>query len=143
MRHGRSDYQRIQDPAADAALLEAYDDAVALLTSSESVQSDPQTVLAHLVEALDDFMMRALREHEPSAIPRDEPVFLLRAKDQIAPVIVREYARQLRQVMPGGTDMWKASDRIIDVAITMEAWQVEHGAKLPDVPVTRPEPVQS
>jgi hypothetical protein len=63
-------------------------------------------------------------------IPDDEPVFLLRAKDKTAPNIVREWARQHRQ--NGGA--WDVCENAIGQAARMEAWQLEHGAQLADVP---------
>lgn len=63
-------------------------------------------------------------------IPDDEPVFLIRGSDAIAPVVVREYARlHLRQE---GADP-EFSRQITEHAAEMERWQATHGAKVADL----------
>ena len=80
MKHARSDYNRIQDPAG--------------------------------------------------IIPADEPVFLVRARDKVAPNIVREWAKQNYQ---SGGDL-VLSEAARHWAEEMERWQHEHGFRLADVP---------
>lgn len=58
----------------------------------------------------------------------DEPLFVLRAHDELAPEIVREWARLARHE---GVDAVKIVDAL-NVADRMEEWQVEHGKKRPD-----------
>lgn len=81
MRHARSDYNRIQDPAR--------------------------------------------------IIPEGEPVFLVRARDKVAPLVVREWAKLNYQ---SGGDM-VLSESARKWAEEMERWQAEHGFKLADVPL--------
>lgn len=62
-------------------------------------------------------------------IGEDEPVFLLRASDKMAPQTVREWARL--QKLAGNKD--KAVQVALDWAETMEYWQLENGCKLADL----------
>lgn len=63
-------------------------------------------------------------------IPADEPVFLLRAQDVAAPLML---ARWIDFMQNTG-----AQPELIDSAKAhlerMEAWQREHGSKTPDLP---------
>ena len=63
-------------------------------------------------------------------IPKDEPVFLIRAQDVCAPETILAWIRLAEQ---NG-----ASKDIIDAAkrqqIAMCDWQVEHTFKIPDMP---------
>ena len=63
-------------------------------------------------------------------IPADEPVFLLRAKDQVAASTVRTWAHQHR--LNGGSDLVYVM--VMRHADLMEAWGQKHGTKLADVP---------
>lgn len=58
----------------------------------------------------------------------DEPVFVLRAHDKVAPLTVREWAKLNRHA--GGSDA--LSRTAIECAERMEKWQSEHGWKLAD-----------
>lgn len=80
MKHARSDYDRIQDPAG--------------------------------------------------LIPDDEPVFLIRAKDACAPSTVLHWAAQasLRQADPA------IIEAATNQAHLMTLWQIQNGAKVPDMP---------
>jgi hypothetical protein len=63
-------------------------------------------------------------------IGEDEPVFLLRAKDELAPAAIRYWATKL--LLAGGDP---ATLKIaLDQARRMELWSVAHESKLPDVP---------
>ncbi len=62
-------------------------------------------------------------------IPDDEPVFLLRGQDRLAPSAVRAYAKAAED--RGRIDIANASYVQAD---RMEAWQTTHGGgKLPDL----------
>ena len=63
-------------------------------------------------------------------IADDEPVFLLRAKDKIAPTIVRAWAKHLKA--NGGDKV--TANRAVQWATEMERWQKENGCKMPDTP---------
>lgn len=63
-------------------------------------------------------------------IPYDEPVFVLRAQDALAPELVRAWAERLEE--RGGASAMSAAAR--GWADEMEAWAREHGCKLPDAP---------
>lgn len=61
----------------------------------------------------------------------DEPVFLFRAKDVLAPVVLARYAELLKQhgcqqEMIDSTLLWEQK---------MREWQRQRGCKLPDLPV--------
>lgn len=67
---------------------------------------------------------------DPSGkIGEKEPVFLLRAKDVLAPCIVRKWAENLSR--NGGEPELVA--RVMEWAALMEEWQVDNGTKVPDV----------
>lgn len=63
-------------------------------------------------------------------IPEDEPVFLLRAQDIVAPEVVEMWAVAAHNV--------GAKDNIIQHAYehaqSMRKWQKEHRVKIPDMP---------
>ena len=61
-------------------------------------------------------------------IGEDEPVFLLRAQDKLAPEIVREWAyRALSEDAP--VDKVRGARTIADA---MEDWSITHHRKVPD-----------
>lgn len=63
-------------------------------------------------------------------IKEDEPVFLLRAKDMLAPHILILWAEEL--ISRGGD---KAMAKMVtDHAVKMINWQEQNGCKLPDLP---------
>jgi len=63
-------------------------------------------------------------------IPAEEPVFLIRAQDKIAPMIVWFWADQ--------AEANGAAENIVEAARiqveAMKAWQEAHGSKVPDMP---------
>jgi hypothetical protein len=81
MKHARSDYDRIQDPAG--------------------------------------------------LIPEDEPVFLLRGQDSIAPDLLRQWSHQLLE--RGGSGVM--AEMVMRHAEAMLKWQREHKKKVPDLPL--------
>lgn len=61
-------------------------------------------------------------------IKADEPVFLLRAKDKLAPMVTRHWANMLEQ-RDGDANMIQM---VRNHANLMEKWQEKNGCKLPD-----------
>lgn len=63
-----------------------------------------------------------------SKVDGDEPVFVLRAKDTMAPTVVRIWAMfaDIAGVFPAKTDEAR------ELAHQMDVWQREHGSKLAD-----------
>ena len=76
----------------------------------------------------------------------DEPLFILRAQDLMAPALVRMWADMLKIVHTAmdpsyggpssshfvqGEQLGKIEEAQ-DLAMEMEAWQHEHGARVPD-----------
>ncbi len=63
-------------------------------------------------------------------IPEDEPVFLIRGQDLVAPLVVREWAKLAR--------LAGASNEIVQAAYrqaeAMIEWQDSHKRKVPDMP---------
>jgi hypothetical protein len=57
-----------------------------------------------------------------------EPIFVLRAQDQLAPIVVRKWGQLAHQA---GVSRDKVQGAYA-LADEMEAWQAEHGAKRPD-----------
>jgi hypothetical protein len=70
-------------------------------------------------------------------IPQDEPVFLLRGQDVLAPDTLRYWADRLRIADIG--EMNEMSKLAEDQAIKMELWQQNHKKKFPDLPEAKPE----
>jgi hypothetical protein len=71
-------------------------------------------------------------------IGEDEPVFLLRAKDKLAPDTVRAWARLMWKEAKGDDprfeerlDMARAAWHNADL---MDEWQRDHGTQVPDMP---------
>lgn len=62
-------------------------------------------------------------------IPEDEPVFLIRAQDMIAPFIVQLWA--VKNKMSGGDP--ELTKLALEHAEKMEQWQKEHGSKPADL----------
>ena len=71
-----------------------------------------------------------LRTEAEGSIPRDEPVFLLRAKDKVARLMVARYAREAQAA--------GASPEMVGSAMmqaqAMQDWADKHGSKTPDLP---------
>ena len=61
-------------------------------------------------------------------IAKDEPVFLLRAKDKLAPNTVRQWAAMCYE--NGRND---EGERAMQWATEMEIWQTKNPSKLPDL----------
>lgn len=62
---------------------------------------------------------------------KDEPIFILRPGDITAPQTVRYWAHM---AWANGADKDGIVQRALDHADAMEAWQKEHGRKIPDLP---------
>jgi hypothetical protein len=77
-----------------------------------------------------------LLEPGSSAIGYDEPVFLLRAKDKLAPHNLLDYAARAEESGVDSAVVKAARDQ----ARAMQDWQEKNGCKLPDVPVPAAEP---
>ena len=67
-------------------------------------------------------------------IPDDEPVFLLRGQDKVAPAIVENWAETVSKL--GGSQ--KIVTAAFRQASRMRAWQMQHGGKVPDMPDKEP-----
>lgn len=72
----------------------------------------------------------ALKGTDPilAKIGDDEPVFVLRAKDALAPGIVRAW---VEAAMDAGVSLEKVAEAR-NLAHLMERWQETHGSKTPD-----------
>ena len=66
----------------------------------------------------------------------EEPIFILRATDKLAPHLVRLWAAMVvREHMEGwasGALPTEKLTRALKCALSMEAWQAQHGGKVPD-----------
>jgi hypothetical protein len=58
----------------------------------------------------------------------DEPIFVLRAKDKFAPLIVKYWAL-LARLNGASISKW---DEAFNCALVMENWQRKNGCKIPD-----------
>ncbi len=68
-------------------------------------------------------------------IPDDEPVFLLRGQDKVAPAVVEMWAETVSKI--GGSQ--KIVTAAFRQASRMRAWQLLHGRKVPDMPDREPD----
>jgi len=82
------------------------------------------------------------RIQDPAGIiGEDEPVFLLRAKDQLAAGLVRQWSRELWRLAalePPGLrqeEMLATARAVWAHAERMEEWGRQHGTKVPDTPI--------
>jgi hypothetical protein len=71
-----------------------------------------------------------LRHRDPCAdkAAPDEPIFTVRAHDQLAPEIVRTWAKRAHEA---GSPAAKVEEAL-RIAAAMETWQTHNGAKIPD-----------
>lgn len=65
-----------------------------------------------------------------TSIKEDEPVFVLRAQDALAPSTLEYWAKKLKEV---GGDIDTANN-ILRFADEMRRWALENGNKIPDTP---------
>lgn len=63
-------------------------------------------------------------------IPEDEPVFLLRGQDPIAPTLLLDWSNRIRAI--GGDP--QIADLAREQARRMIIWQQKNGFKIPDLP---------
>jgi len=81
-----------------------------------------------MIHARQDYNERI--QDSKNIIPEDEPVFLLRGQDALAPTLLLDWASRLRSL--GGDPNMADLARI--QARKMLAWQAKHGLKIPDIP---------
>jgi hypothetical protein len=110
MRHLRKDYDAIQAwPTKRPHIAKRQEETVDYGEGLEEIESFPPP---------------------NPIIPNDEPVFLLRARDTVAPEIVRYWADMVQS--KGGEA--SLCDRVRDWADEMEQYGRDHGNKVPDTP---------
>lgn len=80
-----------------------------------------------MIHASDDYNQRI--QDAAGKIPLDEPVFLLRGQDALAPSILLDWASRLRSL---GGDL-ELVDLVRAQAQKMIQWQNENGCKIPDL----------
>lgn len=142
MIHARSDYDRIQDPAANHPLLLAYQQAHNLTATYDATEDRAgdayhraMRALAQLATALEPTLGLIINDVEVAVpahpIADDEPVFVLRASDRHAPATVEFWAGL---VYDRGNGNEEASRSAVNHVHLMRYWQHVHGAKRPDAP---------
>jgi hypothetical protein len=117
MKHARADYNRIQDLA----------EVMQYLRQQVDDGEIPSELFFHQLE---DILEERYGPLKVPPIPMDEPVFLLRAKDIVAPSVVRTWATSAYS--SGANDLITATAR--EHADLMEKWQDEHSYQIPDMP---------
>lgn len=65
-------------------------------------------------------------------IPENEPVFLLRSQDLIAPLTVMRWAVTMKSLDPGCSVVRELADKAKKQAYDMLEWQAVHGTKIAD-----------
>lgn len=81
-----------------------------------------------MIHGRDDYNAR-ITDSAPGGIGKDEPVFLMRAKDEFAPHVLMDYAE--RCSLRG---LHAMAQEVRAHAARMRQWQADHGCKLPDAP---------
>jgi hypothetical protein len=84
-----------------------------------------------MIHARDDYDKRI--QDSENKIPENEPVFLLRGQDALAPSLLLDWASRMRSL---GGDPGMA-DLVREQAHRMILWQNENGVKIPDLPNTK------
>lgn len=84
-----------------------------------------------MIHAREDYQERI--QDSAGIIPEDEPVFLLRGQDALAPSLMLDWASRMRSL--GGDP--KMADMVRVHANIMIQWQNENGVKVPDLPNTK------
>ncbi len=69
-----------------------------------------------------------LKDGTITRVADDEPVFVLRAKDRLAPDVVRTWAVRAERA---GVNRTKV-DEALSLAVAMKRWQMRNGTRLPD-----------
>lgn len=145
MRHARSDYDHIQDLHEIPDLKQAFDACMQMQAWLPSIDvplpSDLREIslrLSALLRVLHPLVSDNVTSGR-STIPFDEPVFVLRAKDQTAPSVVRAWARLNQSSGPYRADRHGASlicQAALAQADRMEDYAREHynGGKEADAP---------
>ena len=81
-----------------------------------------------MLHAREDYNRRI--QDTADLIPKDEPVFLLRAHDMTAPSVVEFWANEAERVGAPADIVKLAREH----RLAMIDWQAHHGAKSPDLP---------
>jgi hypothetical protein len=144
VKHGRNDYNRIQDPAAEpgiynflaalAAAVESESEESILLVVEEHFGPGGRAATAPMVARVRAFAERAvLPDGASTPIGRDEPVFLIRAQDKAGPGAVRAWA-EIAQVSGAAGCSPRMYQEALAVADNMERWADDHQPyKIPDL----------
>jgi hypothetical protein len=82
-----------------------------------------------MIHANEDYTERI--QDSAGKIPEDEPVFLLRGQDVLAPSLLLDWASRMRSL--GGDP--KMADLVRAQAHRMIIWQNENGSKIPDLSI--------
>lgn len=123
MIHARSDYNLTIQQCDKAALRTLFEDMIQAIGSSAGASI---TRAQDALSASDCFRARfEIAMHE--TIPANEPVFLLRAQDQVAADAVRAYAH-LHSINGGSDRVYTAAMRHADL---MQAWPKKKAADAP------------
>jgi len=81
-----------------------------------------------MIHAREDYTERI--QDSKNLIPEDEPVFLLRGQDALAPSLLLDWASRMRSL--GGDPAM--ADLVRAQANRMIIWQNTNGVKVPDLP---------
>lgn len=140
MRHGRTDYDRIQDPAANRELLTAYNAAMDTIargpngSGTRAARHDEEpgsvwAVLSRLARALTPTLSPLIQPRGVSfnlpayPIADDEPVFILRAQDVSAPGAVEHWCDMTEHRAKGHADVLAGVRAARAHADNMRVWQ--------------------
>ena len=136
MKHAREDYQdRIIEVKSKQALLNALDTLQAGLKSigeyleDNKASADPQVIAGHHIIA--NAYGNLLECISDIKIHRDEPVFLLRGQDALAPHVIRQWASALESSSDGANGASLMAQVAVRQAEKMEHWMIR---KMPDMP---------
>lgn len=121
MKHARLDYQ--------AAIVDLRDESLPELILEHARIAHPG-LAGEVVGVVHDALRRLRESIGGRAIPADEPVFLLRGQDMVAPAVVDLWAD--RAALVGASDEIVSSARTC--AAVMRQWQLDRRVQTPDLP---------
>jgi len=92
-----------------------------------------------MIHAREDY--NNLQELEKK-IGKDEPVFIVRAHDKFAPLVMITWANAMMEIgmqhikvqHPSGEDILNMAEKVYKHAKLTLEWQGKHGSKIPDLP---------
>lgn len=104
------------------------DDKYGLILTAPDVRKVLVQLGLHVEDSELDTAVLALQQRGELRFNPEEPLFILRAKDEVAPMGIEDYSERARE--SGASEEFASA--AVQAAETMRNWQREHPAKIPD-----------